>query len=218
MQRHIVRKAQTKPSLEGKTDAAPWNTTEALAIDNFPWYASGKKQQTTVKVCYTDEALYLLFCCEDSHIYAACTNLNDMVCRDSCVEFFCSLPPDGRLDYVNLEMNCCGVVHLAYGPNIDERRYITEELASRIGVFHTAAGPPKEESPDDREWLLEVELPFGVLSEFVGCDIQPRGCWRANFYRCGGISDPQYACWSPVGTPRPHFHQPHYFGLLEFGE
>jgi len=216
MQTYRLRRIQNKPLLNGNLQGSPWREIEPLSVDSFPWYASGKRQRTTVKLCYDARALYLLFWCEDSHISAECTNLNDAVCRDSCVEFFCSLPPDGRPDYVNLEMNCCGVMHMGYGPDMTHRRMVTPELAAGIRVFHTVPGAPKKESPKDREWLLEVELPFKVLSDFVGHPVEPRGSWRANFYRCGGITDAQYACWSPVGTPRPNFHQPKYFGVLEF--
>jgi hypothetical protein len=105
---------------------------------------------------------------------------------------------------------------MGYGPDVKHRRMVTPELAAAVRIFHTVPGAPQTESPKDRECLLGVELPFKVLSDFVGHPIESRGSWRANFYRCGGITDAQYACWSPVGTPRPDFHQPNYFGVLEF--
>jgi len=40
--------------------------------------------------------------------------------------------------------------------------------------------------------------------------------WRANFYRCGGKTDTQYACWNPIGCEKPDFHRPEFFGDLTF--
>ena len=41
--------------------------------------------------------------------------------------------------------------------------------------------------------------------------------FRANFYKCGDmLSVPHYVTWNPVGTPKPDYHRPEYFGELKF--
>jgi hypothetical protein len=191
----------------------------ALKIDVFPWHKSGAKQETTLRACYSHTRLYLLFQCQDRHISASRTALNSDVCNDSCVEFFASVPEEPG-NYFNLEINCCGALHLGYGPGRHKRRMVTPEQATRIGIFHSVPGPARQESRDDSGWAVQVGLPFDFLSDFIGrpVSVQTGTLWRANFYRCGGLTDPQFACWSPVGTPRPDFHRPEYFGKLQFSD
>jgi len=40
---------------------------------------------------------------------------------------------------------------------------------------------------------------------------------RANFYKCGDDQKTtHYLSWSPIGTEKPAFHAPDYFGTLYF--
>ena len=196
---------------------APWTSVQGVRIACYPWYRSGRKQETVARVCYTSSALHLHFQCEDVHISARRTSLNSDVCNDSCVEFFAAVAEDPG-SYFNLEFNCCGTLHLGYGPGREGRRHITPELAGRIRVSTSVPGPTKEESTSDRGWSLAAAFPLDVLSAFAEQTIcvEPGTVWRANFYRCGGVTDPQYACWAPISTPRPDFHRPEYFGRLVF--
>jgi len=218
MKSYVMRRAPAEIKPHGDPTAEPWRSLPALQIASFPWYRKGRKQGTEVKACYTARRLHLLFQCEDRHISASRTALNSAVYRDSCVEFFGSLPADPE-NYFNLEMNCCGALLMGYGPDRPNRRAVGEALASRICICHSVPGPPKADSPDDDGWVLQVALPFAVLSEFARCEAKVAAGtrWRANFYRCGGATDPQHACWSPICTPAPDFHQPACFGLLVFG-
>ncbi len=214
---YSIRRIPGEIELGGDPGREPWSWLAPAMIDRFPWYVLGEKQATTVKACYTERCLYLQFECEDRHISASRTELNGGVCQDSCAEFFATVPEDPE-SYFNLEVNCCGTLHLGHGKGRQERRLIGPELAARITLAHSVPGPTKEESPADDGWVLEVGLPFDVLGEFIGraVSVGPGTKWRGNFYRCGGATDPQHSCWSPVGTPSPDFHRPEYFGRLEF--
>ena len=206
------------PAATGQTDGATWAAANVLAIDLFPWHKSGRKQATEVRLLYDDAAIYAQFICEDAHSFAQFTELNGPVCRDSCVEFFAMVDPAGGPDYFNLEVNCCGTFMIGFAPGRDDRKLIAPELAARVGMVTSVPGPTKDESPDDDGWWVCATLPFDVLSEFTGRRIAPASgtIWRANFYRCGGKTDCQYACWSPMDLPAPDFHRPESFSELWF--
>lgn len=194
-----------------------WQGAPALAIDNFTWYTSGDKQATDVRLLWSETGVYALFTCEDKHIGASVTDLNGPVCKDSCVEFFATVDPERRPDYFNLEMNCCGVVHLGFGPDRHDRKLIYKELADRIEIATTVAGPPKNEQPEDDGWVLEVKLPFSVLEQFCDYTFGGQGTvWNANFYRCGG-TDEQHSTTFPIEKDRPDFHLPQFFRPIQFG-
>ena len=205
--------------LAGQVARTPWAGANVLKIDRYPWYAGGHKQPTLVRMLYDAASLYVQFRCSDRHILSRVTELNGMVCEDSCVELFASPHPDERADYFNLEVNCCGCMHLGWGPERNGRRLVTPEPASRVHIATSEPAPTRDESPDDRRWWVAAAIPFAMLGEFAGHDVRPtRGdVWRANFYRCGGRPGGQYAVWSPIDWPHPDYHRPEFFGTLRFG-
>jgi hypothetical protein len=131
MSQYKINRATTSTS---SSNLQPdWLSLEPLFIDNYPWYEGGNKQNTQIKLCANQDVLFIQISADDQHSFAKQTKLNHMlVCEDSCVEFFFS--PSGKLgsSYVNLEVNCCGTMHIAYGPNRNDRRYISKDIANRI--------------------------------------------------------------------------------------
>jgi hypothetical protein len=201
--------------LEKDTTSVPWNQVPSAAIDCFPWYQTGEQQQTIVRVAVSATHLHVRFECEDKHIFAQVTEPNGPVCEDSCVEFFLAPDPEKTLAYFNLEMNCCGTIHLAYGEDRYGRVMATPKVIDTIEVNSSVPGFTKQESPDDDGWTIEATVPFAALMQMASFPApSPGNFWRGNFYRCGGKTDPQYACWSPIDWPQPDFHRPEYFGGL----
>lgn len=217
VKRHTVVPTDGPPPICGDRGAGPWAAAQPLAIDQFPWYERGRQQPTTVRLLYDAECIYLQFLCEDAHISAEVRELNGSVCRDSCVEFFACTDPAAS-DYFNLEINCCGAMLMGFGAARTKRRPIPADQAAGVRIATSVPGPAKQESDNDDGWWVVAAVPFGVLSEFTGRTVRPTAddLWRANFYRCGGESDPQYACWNPIDLPHPDFHRPEFFGELLF--
>ncbi len=217
MKNYVIRKAVGAVPLVG-TKTGPWAAANELHVAEFPWFKGGSKQATTARMLYDDKALYLQFACEDKNIWSEARPLNGTVCVDSCVEFFASPAPAKGPHYFNFEANCCGQIHLGFGPGRGDRKLIDANLARGIRVATSVPGPSKDESPADSAWWLAAALPYDALSAFTGMTIRPDsgGTWRGNFYRCGGKNNQQFACWNPVGTPGPDFHRPEYFGEIRF--
>jgi len=218
MKEYVIERSAAPVPLCGDPAAGPWASAKAAAIDEFPWYRSGDRQSTAVRALYDAEALYLQFLAADRHIFAKVTELNGPVCTDSCVELFATVAPPAGPDYFNFEANCCGTFHLGFGPRREDRRLVGADLAAGIEVATSTAAATRAERPDDDGWWLAARIPFGVLSELAGSEVRPRAgtVWRGNFYRCGGKTDPQFACWNPVATPSPDFHRPEFFATIRF--
>lgn len=193
-----------------------WQAITALTIDTYPWYKTGIKQNTQVKLCANIDTLYIQIIAQDNYSFAKQTELNNkLVCEDSCVEFFFS--PSGVLSssYVNLEVNCCGTLHLAYGAGRENRQFISLEAASLIQRRTSITSQVKVENEDDKEWTIEITLPFAAIEEMTGETVN-KDKWFANFYRCGGRTEPQYAVWHDIEAPEPDYHRPEQFGELVF--
>ena len=203
----IAKTHNTKPN---------WQTISALDINHYPWYQSGKKQNTQVKLCANKDNLFIQIIAQDKYSFAKQTQLNHMlVCEDSCVEFFFS--PSGILgsNYVNLEVNCCGTLHLAYGADRDNRQFISLEAASLVSRKASITSPVKVESRNDSQWSVEITLPFAAIEMLTG-ELVNKDKWFANFYRCGGRTEPQYAVWNNIDVAEPDYHRPEHFGELVF--
>ena len=215
---YTIRRAQAAVPLAGTVAGTPWQAAAPLTIGQYPWYRAGLKQPTATRLLYDDQCLYVQYLSQDRHSFAEALDLNGSVWRDSCVEVFASIDPAAGPDYFNLEINCCGTMLMGFGPGRSERKPITPDLAGRVRIRSSLPGPTKTESPDDRDWWIAVALPFDVIRDFTGKSVQPAcgTAWRANFYRCGGRTDPQYASWSPIITPKPDFHRPEFFSPVVF--
>ncbi|GMQ62885.1 carbohydrate-binding family 9-like protein [Vallitalea maricola] len=192
-----------------------WDNVDELTIDNYPWYESGLKQATHVKTVIHNRCIEIKALCEDIHSYSKETKLNGDVYLDSCFEFF--VTPEDNLGggYYNMEMNCCGVLHLSYKSEKGEKVFCTKEQRDRITIIPSIKTITKEESSDDKSWELSIILPIEVLEEMSGKEISyDKGCWYGNFYRCGGLTEPQYAAWNNIDFEYPNFHVPNQFGKL----
>ena len=201
-------------ALCGRIKGVAWQGARALRIDRFPWWTGGVRPATVVRMLYDHRALYVQFRCRDRHISAGQTRLNGDVFKDSCVELF--LGPGE--EYFNVEINCCGTLHLGCGDGRHGRRLIGADQARGIRIATSVPAATKHESPDDASWWVAAAIPFSALSVLAGRAVRPRSgdVWRGNLYRCGGQTDPQYACWNPVAAPGPDYHRPECFGRLRF--
>jgi len=212
-------KTHTITWLEKEPESVSWDEVPAAEVDLFPWYRRGEKQGTRVWVAVSPSHLHVRFDCEDRHISARVTEPNGPVCEDSCVEFFFAPEPDESLAYFNLEINCCGTIHLGYGKGRHGRVMAPFSVIDAIEAKSSIRGFTKQESPKDEGWWVEAKLPFNALRRMAPFPVpEPGTVWRANFYRCGGRTDPQYAVWSPIDWPRPDYHRPEYFGELRVQE
>ena len=237
MKRCSLARTDDGVPLSGKIEGTPWESATPITIDEFPWDVAASKQATVVRPLYDADTLYLQYRVEDSHSYAATTELNGPVWEDSCVELFATVEPRRRQTrsarlpspvsrnstgrrphYFNFEVNCVGTVRLGFGPDRDDREVISADLADSIRVETSVEGPTKAESRDDKGWWVAVALPFETLAAFTGTAVTPTEgtVWRGNFHRLGGTTDPQYAAWNSVDAPEPEFHCPSAFGRLVF--
>ena len=218
MRRYTIRPLCGPVPLVGDASHATWATARVLRLARYPWCASGRRQSTEVRMLYNRRTLYVQFRCLDRHFSAIETRLNGDVYLDSCVELFAMPHPGDGAGYVNLEVNCCGCMQLGWGAGREKRRLAEPELAGRIRIATSVPTPTKDESPSDRRWWVAVAIPFDALAELADDTVRPRAgsVWRANLYRCGGQTDPQYAVWNPIDWPHPDYHRPEFFGRLRF--
>lgn len=206
---YYVKRATEKIVLDGILDEGDWAAAEPVGDFVFPWWTSGEKEQTEVKMLWNDTYLYLAFKCDDKHIWADHYNINDPVSRDDCVELFWNPSPDEQSYYYQFEINCIGNLLSVKKP--DRKTIMLPHITQSI------QGTVNDDTDTDTGWIIEMALRFSEYTELFSGETPASGdMWRIGLNRCGGKTNPQYSQWSPSQTDKPNFHRPDDFGKLFF--
>lgn len=184
---------------EAKIDQVNWK-------NDFP-----KTLPVTVRVAHDDDKMYLYYMVIGESVRAANTVDFGSVWEDSCVEFF--MQREGENGYRNFECNILG--------SLLSRKHITrdngvpqKELMSSI-FRHGTICHRYEEERQVCDWTMYLEIPKRAMG-FEANESLAGKFIRANFYKCGDKTvEPHFLSWNPINLPKPNFHVPEFFGLLE---
>ena len=187
---------------------------QRLHIDTVNWKGYDYKPEVEVSVAYSDNEIFLKYYISEYYFKAEKTMTNQMVCEDSCVEFFVSPEDDGI--YYNIEFNGIGTCLLGTGTARENSTRCNPEVISKIRRLTSVGTEPVSESEGKFEWSITIAIPLGVFFHHKVNELKGKS-FRANFYKCGDmLKVPHYVTWNPVGTENPDYHQPAYFGMLKF--
>ena len=184
-------------------------------IATVNWEAFSYVPDVQFRIAYSKDELYLQFIVKEDAVRA--TYSNDETSKpyeDSCVEFFW-IPADDGI-YYNLEFNAIGTLLFGGGAERQRRHRFSHEVTAQIRRSSTLGQVPFETKEEPCTWRLTVAIPLSVFSLSQMAPLEGRTV-KANFYKCGDkLPVRHYLSWCPVGTERPNFHTPEYFGLLVF--
>jgi hypothetical protein len=169
--------------------------------------------KVSFRIGHIGNKIWLKYYVTEKHVRAMETRINGSVYKDSCVEFFISL--DGE-NYYNLEFNCIGVAHLAYGPERNKRKFVDTESIEKIEIQSSLGNKPFDTQSGNFEWEMMICIP---IESFTFSNIENLSNVKAsaNFYKCGDeMPIPHYVSWNPVKTENPDFHCLEYFGKVFF--
>lgn len=189
------------PVLTGRVfspETEPFCDRPYAPINCYPWAPEGYCPEARAYLGYMKDSLLVLMCAMEQQIIAAQTAFGGAVCRDSCLEFFLNPMPTLQDEYVNVEVNCAGVMHIAFGEGRHNRR-VLKSMPEGVNVSCSRH--------DGNWWAVSYQLPVALLG---GCEPE----MQANFYTCDETLHEHYGCWNPVSAPQPDFHRPECFGLL----
>jgi len=182
-------------------------------IDTINWPAYNYKPKLSFRIGHTGKEIWLKYYVNEKYVLAQETHTNGAVHKDSCVEFFISV--DGK-NYYNLEINCIGTVHLAYGPGRSDRKFVEPQIIKKIEVESSLGNQPFQEKSGNFEWEMMIRVP---VQSFAFDNIKSLNGLKAtaNFYKCGDDTTiPHFVTWNPVGTENPDYHRPEFFGKVLF--
>lgn len=215
-----VKQTVLPPAIDADWDKPAWQAIEPLEVARFMGERPAHLPHVQTRLLYDREALYVIFRVADRYVRAVARAHQEAVWQDSCVEWFFTPGEDVTRGYFNLEMNCGGTM-LLHQQVVPRRNKVVVAAADlgRIQVAHSLPAIVDPEMPGMVTWTVEYRLPLDVLSVYARdvCRPAPGVRWRANFYKCADqTSHPHWLTWSPVDHPKPDFHRPDSFGVLEF--
>jgi len=184
------------------------------AIEVVNWAGYDNRPVVKFKIAYGPSEIYLKYYVTEPFTKAEYTRSNQAVYEDSCVEFF--VRPDSSAVYYNFEFNAIGTCLMAVGPDRNSRQLMDPEIIAKIRRLGSLGDQPFTERKEGQSWELTVAIPLEI---FIGMDIRNlKGrSFRANLYKCGDkLSLPHYLSWNPIGTDKPDYHQPEFFGEIRF--
>lgn len=193
------------------SDKHPFVFNDSVALNEIavqPWPSFNYKPDVTFSIAHTGDRILLTFHVEEAEVRHENTTINSSVWEDSCVEFFISFDNRG---YYNFEFNCIGTALVGFGSGRNNRKLLPETLVKRILCFSSM-----EKKPNSVQWELQVIIPVSLFMYHAFFSLEGKS-GKANFYKCGDkLKQPHFLAWNRIETPEPDFHQPSYFGDIEF--
>ena len=183
-------------------------------IGTLNWSQFSYKPDVRFRIAYNDSDIFLKFYVKEKAVKAEKKEHNEMVCEDSCVEFFVSPADDGI--YYNFEFNPIGTILLGSGHGRSDSRRADLKNINPVKTLTTLGREPFTEIKGTTDWTITVAIPLTSFFQHSIGELKGKK-FRANFYKCGDkLTVPHYVTWNPVRTEKPDFHRPEHFGVLEF--
>lgn len=218
-EKYQVQRAGEQFAPSGDWDGRFWGNIVPLEVNEPMGKQPEFVPKARAKLLYDDKFVYVIFRVEDKFVRAVAQEHQEPVYTDSCVEFFFTPGEDISQGYFNIEVNCGGTVVLRHQTApMENRNPLTDAEIESLGVYHSQ---PKIVEPEKQEpitWFIEYRIAVAMLGRFCFVTRPAPGLkWRANFYKCGAeTSNPHTLTWSPIESEQFTFHQPEFFGTLQF--
>lgn len=201
---------------DGLSGKPVWDRAEPVRDFVEPWAATRGPVRTEVRLLWNAQCLFVRFDSHGAELAARRTRRHSDVCNDSCVEMFISPFLDAPERYFTFEINALGTMlnrkmDLAASPPLKDPWF---PIGMRIG--HSTTGVAADIA-EPTAWSVELAVPWSQFT--IGPNLyrpETGSRWRVNFMRCGGKRLNPFLMWSPALGPKPSYHQPAYFGDLEF--
>ena len=212
---YFCRYTETPPVLDGTLDDPAWQQAEEVRLVRNQDGAE-PRFETTVRLLWDDEYLYVGFACEDTRIYATKTERDASLWEEEVVEVFVDANGD-QTGYVEIEVSPLNTLLDLYVLNRPPEPFRGMFDWDSVGMRHAVQvdGDPHDPASVDRGWRVEMAIPWADFATAPHQPPQPGDVWRVNLYRIDqfGGQEELYA-WSP--TRCETFHVPGMFGKLVF--
>ncbi len=183
----------------------------ALPLPLHACWGGSEDVEASVRLIHEGRFLYLRYSILEPQMRRMCTEHNQKVHTDSCMEIF--LQREGESEYVNFEFSASTKALVGRGEGREGRVLYPPFVINQIPITLTLL----ENTNIQSRYRLDVKLDlvlFGLMKEG---ETLSRLKLKGNIYKCGdGLKVPHYLCYAPIGTLKADFHTPSYFVPFKF--
>ncbi len=202
--------------IESKFSSLKSNSVDVV---NWPDRNGSYSPEASFKIMYSDTDLYIRYQVKETEIRSTFgADSGSRPWTDDCMELFIA-PVNETGVYFNIEMNCTGHGIVGYGDSKKDRGHFEKERMDRIRRFSTlgseAFGDRLSEKPVS--WSMIIVIPLDLILQGRSVSSIKGTTVRGNVFKCGDeMKNRHYLTWNPVGTPKPDYHRPEFFGYFQF--
>ncbi len=195
-----IYKIKTVDKTNIAMDDKIWDIADVAEVNCYQWDKTGYKPDTKARVLKGADGLYVRIETDEYPLVGNYKNYNDMVCCDSCMEFFLNAAPSKTSNYINIEINVLGTLYTGFGANRETSRPIVIDY-EKMGI---------ETVKLEKGWKLKYLIPNSILEEYFG---ETETNMKGNFYKC--CEDEKlrhHGTWNRILWEQPDYHRPEFFG------
>jgi hypothetical protein len=211
--------------IDGNLNEASWHDAVHSSVFTF-WDGSPAPAslQTTARMIWDDEYLYIAFTARDPDVYATYTVRDARLWEQDNFEVFVTVP--GTTGYVEAEGSPRGTIWDGVFTNVFQGPGGSYNMAG-LQVAGRVNGTLNNSSDQDTGFTGEMRLPFAVIYQAPGGHPVDGTQLRLNLNRInwntpaaqggqGAAGSDTYHAWSPVPGTGISFHRPDKFGTVTF--
>lgn len=219
---YVCYRADGKLKIDGKLNESSWQKAEATAPfvdisgEGFPV----PKYETTAKMLWDDDYLYIGAVLEEEDIKARLTRRDTIIYYDNDFEVFIDPDSDGH-NYFEIETNARGVIFdlMLDKPYRSGGNFMVQWDCPGMKMAVHCEGTLNKPKDKDRYWSVEMAIPHQALTMNFNNPLKAGNTWRINFSRVQWLKPngpEENWVWSATG--KIDMHMPDRWGYLYFSD
>lgn len=219
---YVCYRVDGKLKIDGKLNEASWAKAEATApfVDISGAGFATPKYETTAKMLWDDEFLYVGAVLQEDDIKARLTQRDTIIYYDNDFEVFIDPDSDGH-NYFEIEVNARNVIFdlMLDKPYRSGGNFMVQWDCPGLKTAIHCEGTLNKSKDTDKYWSVEMAIPRQALTLNYNNPLKAGNCWRINFSRVQWLKEKgpeENWVWSPTG--RIDMHMPDRWGYLYFAD
>lgn len=219
---YVCYRADGKLKIDGKLNEVSWKKAKPTAPfvdisgEGFPT----PEYETTAKMLWDDEYLYVGAVLQEDDIKARLTQRDTIIYYDNDFEVFIDPDWDGH-NYFEIETNARGVIFdlMLDKPYRSGGNFMVQWDCPGLKLAIHRDGSLNKSKDKDKYWSVEMAIPHKALTMNFNNPLKAGNCWRINFSRVQWLKagDPEENwVWTPTG--KVDMHMPDRWGYLYFAD
>lgn len=180
---------------------------DVFTLEHRLWGTEAYKNLVYAQLAYDNHGFAVKFTVEEKNPLREKKQHLEYVHEDSCVEFFVNFLPEHSEKYINFEVNAAGVMNAGFQSGRHDSVPLKEEEISGLHIKAEVL---------ENQWTVMYHISFDFIKKYYP-EFEMKNCSyiKGNLYKCGDKTEMEhYVSYFKVGTEKPDYHRPEFFGKI----